>query len=258
MQDALQHSKGAGISSKKPGKLKANDSLCGSIKVKVSTERAWVASQLARLLDGAGVIEILDRAESAPAPSTPQAGQPDVLVLDCATCAPPERLILQRTARGQHPARILWFLDAAPNGNYAVRSVLEAVKAGWCHGYIVKDCSPDNCVRAITAVAQHDIWLPRAMLVRALSEPAVLRAVLKPAVAGARGSERVRMLLTMRERQILQLVRRGLTNKEVGRQLDIKEDTVKKHLRNMYAKFGVHRRALMLLRCVGEARISSY
>ena len=56
--------------------------------------------------------------------------------------------------------------------------------------------------------------------------------------------------------QILHLVRRGLTNKEVGHHLGIEEDTVKKHLRNMYARLGVHRRAQMLLRSVGEARAS--
>ena len=58
----------------------------------------------------------------------------------------------------------------------------------------------------------------------------------------------------MRERQILHLVRRGLINKAIAQHLEIKEDTVKKHLRNMYAKFGVHRRAQMLLSSIGEAR----
>jgi DNA-binding CsgD family transcriptional regulator len=60
----------------------------------------------------------------------------------------------------------------------------------------------------------------------------------------------------MRERQILYQVQRGLINKEIGQHLGIEEDTVKKHLRNMYAKLGVHRRAQMLLRIVGESRAS--
>ncbi len=257
MQDALRHSKGAGINSDEPQNLEAIDSPCGSIRVKLSTDRAWVAGHLARLLGDAGNIEMLDSAESDPAPSGPHSGQPPtVLVLDCAACDPQERLRLRRTARSHHPARVLWLLDAAPSGNYAVRSVLDAVRAGWCHGYVVVGFPFDTLSRAIAAVAQHDFWLPRAMLVRALSESERLRAGLGPAVAAVRGSNRARTPLTMRERQILQVARRGLTNKEVGRHLGIEEDTVKKHLRNMYAKFGVHRRAQMLLRCVGEARAS--
>jgi len=62
--------------------------------------------------------------------------------------------------------------------------------------------------------------------------------------------------LTARERQILQLVRAGLTNKEVGRHLGIEADTVKKHLRNMYTKLGVHRRVQMLTTTSREARAS--
>jgi DNA-binding NarL/FixJ family response regulator len=255
MQDALRHSNGSGNFLDESRDQKAIDSPSGSVRVKLLTDRAWVASRLARLLGDASGIEILDHAGTDPAASGLHSGQPAaVLVLDCTSFAPQERMRLQRTAHSHYPARVLWFLDVAPSTSNAVRSVRDAVKAGWCHGYIVDDCPFDTIVRAIAAVARHDFWLPRAMLVRALSESEGLRARFGSAVAAVRRSDRARTLLTMRERQILQLVRRGLTNKEVGRHLGIEEDTVKKHLRNMYAKLGVHRRAQMLLRCVGEAR----
>ncbi|HEU0201738.1 MAG TPA: helix-turn-helix domain-containing protein [Burkholderiaceae bacterium] len=54
--------------------------------------------------------------------------------------------------------------------------------------------------------------------------------------------------LTRREREIVELLRQGFTNKEIGRQLGIMEDTVKKHLQAVFGKLGVHRRALVVLR----------
>jgi RNA polymerase sigma factor (sigma-70 family) len=53
--------------------------------------------------------------------------------------------------------------------------------------------------------------------------------------------------LTAREQQIVQLLMQGMTNKRIGQQLGIVEDTVKKHLQHIYDKLGVRRRALVIL-----------
>jgi DNA-binding CsgD family transcriptional regulator len=52
---------------------------------------------------------------------------------------------------------------------------------------------------------------------------------------------------TDREQQIVELLRQGLTNKQIAQQLGIMEDTVKKHLQHIYDKLGVRRRALVVL-----------
>jgi DNA-binding CsgD family transcriptional regulator len=52
---------------------------------------------------------------------------------------------------------------------------------------------------------------------------------------------------TDREREIIELLRRGLTNKQIAHQLGIMEETVKKHLQHIYDKLGVRRRALIML-----------
>ena len=49
--------------------------------------------------------------------------------------------------------------------------------------------------------------------------------------------------LTRRELQVIRYVCRGFANKQIADSLAIREDTVKKHLRNAYTKLGVHRRA---------------
>jgi DNA-binding NarL/FixJ family response regulator len=247
MQDLLRQLRDLGFDLDETQHPQANDSPSSSIRVKLATERAWLASRLSRLFADTGNCDVLPEAQAGRDAARPS----DVLVLACAGFSVQQRNWLLRKARSHSPARVLWFLDAAPTGNDA-QSVLDAVKLGWCHGFVTNDCLPATILRAITAVARYDFWLPRAMLARAFSEAQGLRAGASAAV----GSDRALTQLTMRERQILHLVRRGLTNKEVGRHLGIEEDTVKKHLRNMYAKLGVHRRAQMLLRSVGEARVS--
>jgi RNA polymerase sigma factor (sigma-70 family) len=52
---------------------------------------------------------------------------------------------------------------------------------------------------------------------------------------------------TSRERQIVQLLVQGMTNKEIAQRLGIVEDTVKKHLHHVYKKLGVRRRVLLIV-----------
>lgn len=52
---------------------------------------------------------------------------------------------------------------------------------------------------------------------------------------------------TGRERQIVELLLRGMTNKQIAKTLGIAEDTVKKHLHHVYNKLGVRRRALLII-----------
>ena len=51
---------------------------------------------------------------------------------------------------------------------------------------------------------------------------------------------------TDRERQIIDLLLQGMTNKQIAQTLGIAEDTVKKHLQHVYKKLGVRRRALLI------------
>lgn len=226
-----------------------------SIRVRISTNRPWVAGRLAGLLGGTCGIELLGVEETASAVSGQCGGQAaDVLLMDCPVLAPEKALQLRRAARRHHPARMLWILDEAPTSRHAIRMVLDAVTDGLCHGYIAEECASGNVVRAISAVARHDIFLPRSMLVRALSEAGGFRSGMERGDATVHGGNSVRVLLTMRERQILRLVQIGLMNKEIGRQLDIEVDTVKKHLHNVYAKLGVQRRTQLMLRSAGVSR----
>lgn len=91
-------------------------------------------------------------------------------------------------------------------------------------------------MKAVRGVARGELWVPRALLVRLLFEH-VQAAAHGASGAGADGK------LTRREEQVIGYLRRGLANKQIAEALAIREDTVKKHLRNAYTKLGVHRRS---------------
>lgn len=64
--------------------------------------------------------------------------------------------------------------------------------------------------------------------------------------------------LSRRETEILRLVARGTSNKEVAKTLHLSETTVKRHLSNVYAKLGVHARGEAVSKAVSEGWISSW
>jgi len=85
------------------------------------------------------------------------------------------------------------------------------------------------------------------LLARALADVLERAGNREPSSDDARSSGTAADACTGRERQILELVKRGLTNKEIARRLGIMEDTVKKHLQHVYDKLGVRRRTLLML-----------
>lgn len=73
----------------------------------------------------------------------------------------------------------------------------------------------------------------------ALVRQAARGAEMRPATNGHTGG---RSPLTAREREVLRLAARGMSNAEIGRELFVSEQTVKFHLANTYRKLGVHNR----------------
>jgi DNA-binding NarL/FixJ family response regulator len=116
-------------------------------------------------------------------------------------------------------------------------SVLAALRAG-ARGYLTKDAGADEIRAALEAVARGEAAL----------DPAVQRHVVA-AVAGAderAGAPDEPVLpdgLTPREAEVLALIARGLTNREIAADLVVSEATVKSHVNHLFAKAGVRDRA---------------
>ena len=106
---------------------------------------------------------------------------------------------------------------------------LPAIEGG-ATGYLLKDAPRDELFTAVRAAAEGRTVLSPAVASRLVS------AVRSP---GAPANEP----LSAREREVLALVARGTSNREIARELFISEATVKTHLTHRYATLGVHDRA---------------
>lgn len=114
------------------------------------------------------------------------------------------------------------------------------------HGFLPTTCTTEVCLKAIRAVDRGELWLSRTALASAIAQ---LLPGAEPIAASAPvfGTE-IKPDLTRREMQIVELVRKGCSNKEIAHELGVVEDTVKKHLQSVFGKLGVRRRALVALR----------
>jgi DNA-binding NarL/FixJ family response regulator len=111
--------------------------------------------------------------------------------------------------------------------------VIPAIKAG-ATGYLLKAALRDELFEAVRAAAENRTVFSPSIASRLFSE------VRAPAATRAGDRDRP---LSQRERDVLALVARGTTNREIARALFISEATVKTHLTHLYAKLGVTDRA---------------
>jgi DNA-binding NarL/FixJ family response regulator len=120
-------------------------------------------------------------------------------------------------------------------------SFLRAVRAGVA-GYLLKDASAMDVLTAIRAVAQEEAVCPPKLCMRLFN---VISRDINFAF-----SERLRthVGLTRRERELVPLIARGLTNKEIASRLNLAEPTVKNHVHRMLGKIGVSDRASIVER----------
>lgn len=110
------------------------------------------------------------------------------------------------------------------------RDLLDAVAAG-AHGYLVKSTPVEELRRQLWRAAHGEpVFSPTlaALLIGEFRRLATDRQARSP--------------LTEREREVLQLVARGLTYRQIGEQLFIAEKTVENHVRNILAKLHLNRR----------------
>jgi DNA-binding NarL/FixJ family response regulator len=126
-------------------------------------------------------------------------------------------------------------------------NVLRALQSG-AAGFVLKNCTPDELIRAVRAADAGEAYL----------SPAVTRLVLAMVspVEARRRREAARRLseLTERESQVLRLVAEGLSNAEVGRRLHMSETTIKTYVSRVLAKLDCANRvqAALLARDAGS------
>lgn len=154
--------------------------------------------------------------------------QPDVVLLDIRL---PDgsgldicRQILQRMPR----CRVI-MLTSYSNDNY----VYEAIAAG-ARGYLMKEINPAGLCQAVIDVAEG----------KSILDPEATARVMRLVRTQSSGGEAQELAsLSPQEMKVLALVAEGKTNKEIGEQMNLSDNTVKNYLGNVFDKLQVKRRS---------------
>jgi DNA-binding NarL/FixJ family response regulator len=112
-----------------------------------------------------------------------------------------------------------------------------ALRAG-AAGFVLKDSSAEELIRAVRAVARGDSYLDPAVTARVLS-------TYRKAADGARGNHISE--LTARERDVLTLIGKGHSNNEIADELCISGVTVKSHIGRIFVKLDLRDRAAAIV-----------
>jgi DNA-binding NarL/FixJ family response regulator len=114
------------------------------------------------------------------------------------------------------------------------KDLFEAIKAG-AHGYLVKKIEPANFLRTLRGVFHGEAAISRTSAIKILDEFARL-------ARNHSGTVPSHEQLSTRELEVLTLLTKGTTNKEIAAVLSISENTVKNHLQNILVKLHLENR----------------
>jgi len=203
-----------------------------SIRVLLADDSALVRRGVATLLGSSRRRQILVVAEVARALEVVDAclqHRPDVVLLDVRFPDGSGLDACRRLTQSLPSARVL-ILTSYSNDGF----IYDAITAG-AHGYLMKEIDPEGLVRAVIEVAEGRSILDPEATAR------VMQMVRSNAASG-QGSDPLASL-SAQERRVLALVSEGRTNKEIGEDLSLSDNTVKNYLGTVFEKLNVKRRS---------------
>jgi len=132
--------------------------------------------------------------------------------------------------------------------------VFAALFAG-ADGYCLKESSAEQIVNAIRTVSEGTPWMDPAIANRALSNYSPVESQASQKESASRKSKSARSQLTDRELEVLTLIVRGLSNKDIAETLNLSLDTVKNHMRYIFAKLTVSDRTQAAVKALKEGLV---
>ncbi len=200
-----------------------------TIRIVIADDHRILRQGLRSLIETEADMEVVAEANNGiEALDAVEAAQPDVLILDIAMPKMSGIVLLQRLYSLRTSVRVL-VLSA-----YADASYLRQVLATGATGFVVKRSASEELLKAIRTIVAGGTYL----------DPSVAGQV-AAGFAERNRSHVARDLgeLTDREREVLQEVARGYSNKEIAGRLDISVKTVETHKTNFQDKLGMYSRA---------------
>jgi DNA-binding NarL/FixJ family response regulator len=169
--------------------------------------------------------------------------QPDVVLMDVRMPSVNGIEAARRIRTAQPGVRILMLTESEDE-----EDLYGAVRAG-ATGYLLKEVAIDEIADAIRAVAMGQALVSPSMTTKLLSEFNALSRRLEEEHYGRR--------LTDRELEVLRLIARGMSNKDIGVELVIAENTVRNHVRNILEKLQVRSRVEAAMYAVREKLVDA-
>ncbi len=127
-------------------------------------------------------------------------------------------------------------------------TILKALAAG-AKGYVDEAATPEEFVMAIRMVNQGSVWAPRRVISMFIERVTSAPGRFFP--GGGRGS------FTEREKEVLELLVAGRSNKEIGSALGIEERTVKAHVAKLMRKVGVRNRIALSVHAITNSLVAT-
>ena len=194
------------------------------IRILIADDHAVVRSGLRALLLADPEIEVVGEAKDG-SEAFELAGtlHPDVVLLDV-TMPPENGIKTAKRLKAAHPEIVLLFLTMHED-----EALLhEALRAG-AAGYVTKRAEESEILQAIHAVIHGDIYV----------HPAMTRALLHRPVTTEHRRGMPEVSLTRRELDVLRLLAKGNTNRQIAGVLDLSMRTVENHRANLMGKLGL-------------------
>ena len=207
------------------------------LKILIADDHGVVRKGLRLLLEQYPEIEVVGEAANGREAVQKAADlRPDVLILDVAMPLLNGIEAAEQVRKANSTVGIIMLTMHADEG-YVLRALNAGVK-----GYLLKESAEEDLLRAVRAVAQ----------AKPFFSPAITQAMLEDYMRMLKqeGLSDTFELLTPREKEVLQLLAEGKTNKEAATILDVSLYTVESHRTNMMQKLNLHNTAEIVLYAV--------
>jgi two-component system, NarL family, nitrate/nitrite response regulator NarL len=215
------------------------------VRIVVADDHPVVRFGVKNMLENEPEFEIVGEAEDGDVAITETLElEPDVLLLDVQMPRLPGleamRAIMDRSPR----VKIILLTSTI-----STQQIIEALQIG-ARGIILKDSVAGDLTKAMRAVLSGDYWIGGE---RVMNLVAALNELMKQAAAV---QEKKTYGLTPRELEVVTCIVEGCSNKDVAKQFTISEETVKRHLSNIFDKTGVSTRLELALFAIAHKLVS--
>jgi DNA-binding NarL/FixJ family response regulator len=208
--------------------------------VLVVDDQRLFANGLARIIAAQPGMEVVAEAhDGAEAVALCREQAPDVVLMDLAMPGM-DGVSATREIRDLLPETAVLILTVHADDAHVYRGI----KAG-AHGYLLKDCTPEDLARAIRAVHAGDT----------IMAPGIARKIMATLERAGGKKAPLAPPLTKRELEVIRALAQGKSNKEIAQALDISEKTVRNHASNIYAKLHIFDRTQAVIYAIREGLV---